>query len=62
MLRGVLADSIHLGFWFVVGAAAVSFLVSLLVGNARFNPDEWMAMQARQRTRLGHAETQSSDV
>jgi hypothetical protein len=62
MLRGVLADSIHLGFWFVVGAAVVSIVASIFVGNAKFRPDKWTEMQERQRTRIGHVEAQSSDV
>lgn len=45
MLRGALSDSIHLGFWFVVGSAIAALLVALFMGNAKFDATKWTEMQ-----------------
>jgi EmrB/QacA subfamily drug resistance transporter len=37
MLKNALVDSIHLGFWFLVGAAAIGFITALFAGSSRFD-------------------------
>ncbi|MED3563012.1 MDR family MFS transporter [Bacillus xiapuensis] len=46
MLKNALGDSIHLGFWFLVGAAAIGLFTALFAGSARFDPVAYQKMQA----------------
>ncbi|CRK84012.1 MDR family MFS transporter [Neobacillus massiliamazoniensis] len=46
MLKNALGDSIHLGFWFLVGAAVIGFLSACFAGSSRFDPVAYKKKQA----------------
>jgi EmrB/QacA subfamily drug resistance transporter len=46
MLKNALGDSIHLGFWFLVGAAVIGLIASLFAGSARFDAVAYKQQQA----------------
>jgi hypothetical protein len=46
MLKNALGDSIHLGFWFLVGAAVIGFLSACFAGPSRFDPVAYKKKQA----------------
>lgn len=45
MLKNALGASIHLGFWFLVGTAAIGLLSACFAGSARFDPVAYKKMQ-----------------
>jgi EmrB/QacA subfamily drug resistance transporter len=49
VLRQALADALHQGFWFAVGAALVALIVSVFMGRERFNPEEWKERKKAQQ-------------
>ncbi|MDQ0197413.1 DHA2 family efflux MFS transporter permease subunit [Neobacillus ginsengisoli] len=49
MLKNALGDSIHLGFWFLVGAAVFGLLAALFAGSARFDAAAYKKKQAAQQ-------------
>ncbi|MFC0216426.1 MDR family MFS transporter [Paenibacillus chartarius] len=47
MLKGVLIDSIHLGFWFLTFIAAIGAIVALFMGRARFDQAAYIEQRKR---------------
>lgn len=45
MLKNALGDAIHLGFWFLVAAAAIGFAAACFAGSSRFDPARYKKMQ-----------------
>lgn len=54
MMKGALVDAIHLGFWFLVAAAAIGVVVASFMGRARFDQSAYMA-QRKQAEQAGQA-------
>lgn len=50
MLKNALGDSIHLGFWFLVGAAVIGLLSSFFAGSARFDAALYKKQQAEKES------------
>lgn len=46
MLKNALGDSIHLGFWFLVGATVIGFVSASFAGSARFDAAAYKKRQA----------------